>query len=273
MKASTLRGRGPLVLGAALLIGIAGAPFAGAAGEGTDVEIGERNPNRGAAAKETQIIARTPANVYGTRQSNLGKGGGAIYGCRAILGANPFDPKVTTPCVRVNNLSNGEAFQFVSNSGSVVGLIQAGPAFTTPNPNAKPFITNATGVADGLNADKLDGRDAEQIIAEARAGNPAGEAPSFAYGLVNANGTVEASRSQGITGGNVTNPAPGIYCFNGLTSRPKNAQVTLSGTPGEVSADTLADTSECQGNEQLSVRTYSSAGTLENKPFQLAVTA
>jgi len=272
MPKNPLRGRGPLVLGAALVIGVAGAPFAGAAGEGKPVKIGKRNPASGAAVKETQIIASTPANVYGTRQSNLGKGGGAIYGCRSLLGVNPFDPKVSTPCVRINNLANGLAFQFVSNGGNVVGLIQAGPSFTTPNPNAKPFVTNATGVADGFNADKLDGRDAEQIIAEARAGNPAGASPSFAFALVNADGTVEASRSQGVTGANVTNPAPGIYCFNALTSRPKNAQVTLQSVPGEVSADTVTNTTECPGNEELSVRTYNSAGTLENKAFQIAVT-
>ncbi len=264
--------RTPLVLTAAVLIGIAGTSIAGATGEGTPVKIGQRNPLTGAAAKESQIIASTPLNTYGTRQSNLGKGGGAIYGCRAALGANAADPKVTTACVRVNNLSNGEAFQFQSNAGAVIGVLQSGGNFAVPNPKAAPFITNATGLASGLNADKLDGRDAEQIIAEARAGNPAASAPSFAFGQFRADGSVEASRSQGVAPDQVTHPAPGVYCFNGLTSRPKNAQATLVGVPGEVAADTLGDNATCPGNEQLSVLTFNSAGAAEDKPFQIAVT-
>jgi hypothetical protein len=264
--------RTPLVLGAAMVIGIGASSIAGATGEGTQVKIGQRNPVAGAAAKETQIIANTALNSYGTRQSNLGKGGGAIYGCRAGLGANPADPKITTACIRVNNLADGEAFQFQSNIGSVIGVFQSGGNFAVPNPKAAPFITNATGLATGLNADKLDGRDAEQIIAEARAGNPAAAAPSFAFGQVGATGTVEASRSQGVAQDQVTHPAPGVYCFNGLASRPKNAQATLVGVPGEIAADTLGDNAACPGNEQLSVLTFSSAGAPEDKPFQIALT-
>jgi hypothetical protein len=264
--------RTPLVLGAAVIIGITGTSIAAATGEGTPVKIGQRNPISGAAAKESQIIASTALDTYGTRQSNLGKGGGAIYGCRAALGANPTDPKVTTPCVRINNLADGEAFQFQSNIGSVIGVIQSGGSFAVANPKAAPFITNATGVATGLNADKLDGRDAEQIITEARAANPAAAAPSFAFGQIGAAGTVEASRSQGVAQDQVTHPAPGVYCFNGLTSRPKNAQATLVGVSGEVAADTLGDSAACPGNEQLNVLTFSSAGVPEDKPFQLALT-
>lgn len=268
----TFARRTPLVLGAAALIAIGGSSFAGAAGEGTDVEIGERNPNRGAASKETQIIANTGVNTYGTRQSNLGKGGGAIYGCRAAQGTNPADPKLTTACVRVNNLSNGEAFQFQSNLGTVIGVFQSGGNFAVANPNAAPFITNATGVATGLNADKLDGRDAEQIITEARAANPAAAAPSFAFGQISGAGVVEASRSQGVVQDQVTHPSTGVYCFNGLASRPKNAQVTLVGVAGEVAADTLSDSPACPGNEQMSVLTFSSVGAAEDKPFQVALT-
>ena len=266
--------RAPLVVGAALIIGVLSAPFAGAAGEGDPIEIGKRNPFRGSASVETQVIASTAANSYGTRQSNLGKGGGAIYGCRAVLSlTSATDPKQSTPCVRINNLANGEAFQFLSQSGGIIGVIQSGTVFSTPNPNAKPFITNATGVADGLNADKLDGKDAQQIVDEARAANPAGASPSFAFGQVSADGTVEASRSQGIVQANVTKGSvAGVYCFNGLASRPKNAQATLVTGPGEIAADTLSDIAECPGNEQASVRTYNSAGTLEARTFQLTLT-
>ena len=254
---------------------ILATPLAFAAGEGLPIKIGKRNPTRGAATQETQVIANSPINTYGTRQSNLGAGGGAIYGCRAAFGADLANPAQTTPCVRVNNLANGLAFQFVSRSGTTVGLIQAGASFATPEPNAKPFVTNATGVATGLNADKLDGRDAEQIIAEARQGNPAASAPSFAFARVAADGKTDASRSQGVTDANVKKGSTaGVYCFYGLTSKPKNAQATLDGVPGEIAVDTTSNTDPAcpRSSVELIVRTFDSAGAPADKGFQLALT-
>jgi len=277
MHRSTRRSGGPgrsWLLAAALAAPMLAAPPALAAGEGLPIDLGQRNPSRGAAVKETQVIARSGLNTYGTRQSNLGAGGGAIYGCRSVLGADPANPAVSTPCVRVNNLSSGLSFQFVGLSGAVVGLIQSGPSFATANPNAKPFITNATGVATGLNADKLDGRDAEQIIAEARQTNPAGSSPSFAFARVSAAGTTDSSRSQGVTDANIKKTKPGVYCFYGLTSKPKNAQATLDGVPGEIASDTTSNSNaDCpDSNVEVIVRTFNSAGAPEDKGFQLAIT-
>ena len=146
-----------------------------AAGEGRAIEGGERNPaHPGELRRETQIIAQTPRDTYGTRQSNKGAGGGAIYGCRAALDPNDaLDPERTTPCIRANNLRGGEAFQFNSNGGSIVGAITVGSG-SAPVPGARPFITNATGIALGLNADMLDGKHADEIIAEARQGQGGG---------------------------------------------------------------------------------------------------
>lgn len=146
------------------------APLAMGAGEGDPIIGGERNPSSNQTqelSEETEIIANTPVDSYGTRQSNKGKGGGAIYGCRADLDPNALgDPKRTTPCLRVNNLEGGEAFQYTT-EGPLAGVIQSGNNLAQPNPNAKPLITNATGVANGFNADDVDGMDAQEIIAEA----------------------------------------------------------------------------------------------------------
>lgn len=140
------------------------APFAIAA-TGSALREGLRN---GTATRETKIIARTHANVYGTRQSNTGAGGAAIYGCRTTSNLQELaDPVKSTPCLRVNNLSNGLVYSYRFGSGRVGGLYQAG--LTSANdPTARPFITNATGVATGLNADRLDGLQAQQIIDKAR---------------------------------------------------------------------------------------------------------
>lgn len=153
-----------IVAMAALVVAATGTAFA--AGEGSPLLGGERNPGkdpRRALTKETGIIANTSG--YGTRQSNKSSsGGGAIYGCRSGAGGTAAKNE---PCIRANNLSNGLAFEFATTSGDVAGRIDAKDA------NSKPFTTNATGVATGLNADRVDGQDAEQIVTSARAGyNP-----------------------------------------------------------------------------------------------------
>jgi hypothetical protein len=118
-------------------------------GEGRNLLLGKRNPSNNANLAlntETEIIADT--TTYGTRQSNKkdGDGGGAIYGCRS----NPGNE----PCIRSNNLKGGRAFEFVT-IGKEGGRIEVGGDHT-----GAPLTTNATGVATGFNADKVDGKEA-----------------------------------------------------------------------------------------------------------------
>ncbi len=118
-------------------------------GEGRSLLLGKRNPGYPhTTSAETQII--TNNDTYGTRQSNLriGDGGGAIYGCRSAPGHEP--------CVRANNLNTGRAFEFATD-GNEAGRI------TTKDANGKPFTTTATGVATGLNADRVDSHDASDF--------------------------------------------------------------------------------------------------------------
>ena len=136
--------QGRYLLASAIVLAFAVAPFAMAAGEGNPVRIGVRNPGGNgslSASSETQIIAAN--GTYGTRQSNKGEGGGAIYGCRSTPG--------NEPCFRATNLNTGRAFEFATN-GTEGGSISA-----NGGANARPFTTNATGVATGLNADRVDG--------------------------------------------------------------------------------------------------------------------
>ena len=120
--------------------------------------------------QETQIISNIASTTrttggYSTRQSNLStSGGGAVYGCRSAAGGSAATPSPQNPCIRANNLSTGYAFEFNASDGAVVGLISAGAGGDAK----KPFVTNATGVATGLNADRVDGLDAAQIVAAAR---------------------------------------------------------------------------------------------------------
>ncbi len=146
---------------------VVGVSSVGIAATGGNLREGVRN---GTTSKETQIVGNLNSSTalkggYVTRQSNLSfSGGGAIYGCRSQAGGSGAKPSAQNPCVRANNLSKGLAFEFNTNLGDVVGAITAGNGGDTK----RPFVTNATGVALGLNADRVDGAHLSDIQADAQ---------------------------------------------------------------------------------------------------------
>jgi hypothetical protein len=158
-------GQGFWAFASAGLLAVLLAPFAFAVGEGQPLDGGARNPSNNQSQsyeRETEFIANNA--TYGTRQSNKSSnGGGAIYGCRSGEGGTP---RAMRPCIRANNLAKGYAFEF--DTDGVVG-----GTFTVGNggDGTKPFTTNATGVADGLNADEVDGKSADDVVNDARAFN------------------------------------------------------------------------------------------------------
>jgi len=169
-KTRRLLGRAPRtrsVVAATGLLVICVAPFASAR-TGGPLREGVRN---GTTTSETQVISNIgsapgPTGGYSTRQSNLSNsGGGAVYGCRSQVGGSAAKPRPQNPCLRANNLNTGYAFEFNASDGPIAGLISAGAG----GDSKKPFVTNATGIATGLNADRVDGLDAAAIIAAARA--------------------------------------------------------------------------------------------------------
>ena len=113
---------------------------------GQPVRGGVKNPPYGGYYATTQIWANNAS--WGTRQSNLGTGGSAIYGCRSPVGG--------VPCLDANNLRGGTAFSFIT-SGSTGGSILVG------NAKGAPFTTNGHGVATGLNANFLQGKQASEF--------------------------------------------------------------------------------------------------------------
>ena len=139
-------GRVMTVGAAAVVAGAIAAPLATGANDGSTLKGGQRN---GTFTSETKIIANNGA--FGTRQSNLGAGGGAIYGCRAANAGRG--------CIEASNLNNGQAFNFRFR-GPIGGTITTNATTPTAQAQAKPFTTNATSVATGLNADRLDGQHA-----------------------------------------------------------------------------------------------------------------
>src|SRR3954469_3024697 len=146
MKKLRFSGRAAIICSLILAIGVPSVAMG--FGEGRNMLLGKRNPSNNpslALSSETEIIANN--STYGTRQSNKkdGDGGGAIYGCRSSAG--------NEPCVRASNLKGGRAFEFTT-VGPEGGRIETGAT------TGAPFTTNATGVATGLNADRVDGKEA-----------------------------------------------------------------------------------------------------------------
>jgi hypothetical protein len=249
-KALIPRNRGPWILASALLVALLVTPFAGAFGEGSGVKGGSRNPSadaRRAYTKETEIIANV--STYGTRQSNKsGNGGGAVYGCRSKAGGTP---KGNEPCLRASNLADGRAFEFNASGGTEVGAI-TGPA------TAAPFTTTAKGVATGLNADQVDGKSADEIVAAAQALNK--------FAVVAADGTLAAgargAKTVAHTGGS------GVYNvdFDGDVSKCARTATITGGTPAEV-------TTEAADADTITVRTFTvGTATAADHPFHLVVT-
>jgi len=145
---------------------VAGITSFAVAGTGDSLREGVRN---GTTTRETQIVSKVAATTtatggYATRQSNLStSGGAAVYGCRSAVGGSAANPP-QNPCLRANNLSTGFAFEFQASKGTIGGLVTVGGGGDA----TKPFTTNATGVATGLNADEVDSLSASEIIAAAR---------------------------------------------------------------------------------------------------------
>ena len=209
MSARTLR----YILVGALTLAIGIPSVAVGFGEGRSLLLGKRNPSPNASRalnSETEIIASNGS--YGTRQSNKrdGDGGGAIYGCRSNVGAEP--------CIRSNNLKGGRAFEFET-SGKEAGRIEVGDV------TGAPFTTNATGTATGLSADKLDGRESADFAA----------AGDLKTARVSADGSLAGGRGATASAVDTT---PDTYR---VTFDRDVSQCTFTATPaGATSGQTLA---------------------------------
>ncbi|HEU0019116.1 MAG TPA: hypothetical protein VFQ14_02370 [Thermoleophilaceae bacterium] len=181
------------MLGTAIVLALVISPFAVA--QSTGLIGGKRNPKSGAFTAETKVIASN--DNWGMRYSNraVGGGGGLLFGCRSDPGGTP---QKNYPCARSRNVANGLAFEFLT-AGSLVGTIEAGKG----GDNTKPFTTNATGVATGLNAERVGSKTPAQLTSDAV--SAVQQTQSFAR--VSVAGTSIAAR--GVSA--VTHPSTGTY--------------------------------------------------------------
>lgn len=258
---------------------------AGVAATGSVLKEGVRN---GTATQETQIISKAPSSTgltggYATRQSNLSAtGGGAVYGCRTGAGGSAANPP-QNPCVRANNLAKGFAFEFNATSGDVVGLISSSSGGDTK----KPFVTNATGVATGLNADRVDSLNASDIqkaATDAAATDATAKATAARtrFALVDDAGKI-VEQSGGFTvkstaGGNVYLDSGSSLVGHGLGATIAATNPLDASTMGEVAAarcNTAAVTCappDTNNDATLVVHTADSSGAAAPKRFYVTVT-
>jgi hypothetical protein len=187
------RGNVKWVLATGVVLALVISPFAVAQTSG--LIGGKRNPGHGAFSSETQVIAKN--STWGMRYSNraVGGGGGLLFGCRSEPGGTP---QGHYPCARSRNVANGLAFEFLT-AGSVVGTITAGRG----GDNTKPFTTNATGVATGLNAERVGSKTPAQLTGDAVAAVQG----TLSFAHVTAAGTSVAAR--GVSG--ISHPTTGTY--------------------------------------------------------------
>jgi hypothetical protein len=95
------------------------------------------------------------------------------------------------------------------------------------------------------------------------------------YAKVNADGTVVASESKGITQANVSKDGTGDYCFNGLNPAPKGVSATLDWVADD-GMQTFARlpanvAGHCNG-QQLNVATYNDeTGAQQDAPIYVVV--
>ena len=251
------------VVAATGLLVICAAPFAGAA-TGGNLREGVRN---GTTTRETEIVSNIAATTalkggYSTRQSNLSaSGGGAIYGCRSKAGGSAAKPLPQNPCVRANNLSTGYAFEFNAANGAVGGLFSVGPG----GDSKRPFITNATGVATGLNADRVDGKSADDLTKDAVAATRA----LSPFAQVTAADALGETRGLATTGGFTHVDNSGVYAllFTGDLGKCAVSATITDPAGGEIAATPVV----AAGNTTVTVRTSNSAGTPNDRAFHVTV--
>lgn len=90
---------------------------------------------------------------------------------------------------------------------------------------------------------------------------PAGTAGSaLAYAHINADGTLDAAHSSGVTVANYKHNGAGVYCFSGLSFTPHNVVATVDAASGGTSMSAVAHValgaaSTCPSGSQVAVLT------------------
>jgi hypothetical protein len=247
------RGDGNLkwVLATVVALALVISPFAVA--QTTGLMGGKRNPRSGSFKAETQVIASN--STWGMRYSNraVGGGGGLLFGCRSEPGGTP---QRHYPCARSRNVAQGLSFEFVT-AGSLAGTITAGRG----GDNAKPFTTNATGVATGLNAERVGSQTPAQLTSAAVTAVQG----TLSFARVSAAGS--SSGARGVT--SVSRASLGTYSV--VFQNPVNAcALTATQSGAGVAGVGAVGTQLGPDNRTATVTTLNATGDLADRAFDIS---
>ena len=187
------------------------------------------------------------------RNTNQGDGGAGAFACRSD--ANPAGQTNREPCLNMVNTGTGYAAAFRTRGLTGFRLQTSGSG------EATPFLLdpNATGVVRFLNADQLDGQDADEIGRErfARVNVDGAGAPT----LVRGNGTIAQNA--------VTRVGAGDYRVE-FTADVNSCVYQVTGA--DPAAARITSASEDAGNtKRVAVQTRDAAGAPADAPFHLTV--
>jgi hypothetical protein len=238
------------VLATVVALALVISPFAVA--QTTGLVGGKRNPRSGSFKTETQVIASN--STWGMRYSNraVGGGGGLLFGCRSQPGGTP---QKHYPCARSRNVGTGLAFEFVT-AGTQAGTISVGSG----GDNTQPFTTNATGVATGLNAERVGSQTPAQLTSSAVSAVQG----TLSVARVSAAGSTISAR--GVT--EVAHPSVGTYLV--IFQNAVNA-CALTGTQSATGTEVGAvGTQLGSDNRTVTVTTLTNAGALADRAFDIS---
>jgi hypothetical protein len=158
------------------------------------------------------------------------------------------------------NIAN-PALQIInkSTSGTALQLVT--------DANRPPMVVNSATKVTNLNADKVDGLDSTQLQG------------AKAYAHINANGTIDFSRSKNVNRSTKEVGIPGLYCINS-TVTPHNVVATIEGIANGSASDFGQITQHSRFNPEctdgtttynISVSTGDKDGTRTDKAFEIVI--
>lgn len=254
---------------------IVGSPFAVAQVTGrTSVIAGTRTPVTSELFDPT-TLATNVANhgLAVTNESN--RGASALLRCRSIAGEKRL------ACLRAINQRSGQAFEFRFR-GALGGLFLVGSDIDKPFPDARPFQTNAVGVATGLNADRVDGFHAQDLIDQAVARSSVQVGPQGPQGAQGAQGARGPQGAQGQSGP----PGTPLVAAESTNANPSFSNLTVVTLPNQPlnsqQPSSIGDGSDLLPNDsivlnpgtyiiQTSFRAYDTNGDGVGAPVQYGV--
>ncbi len=206
----------------------------------------------------------TYANVMASLAVFLVLGGaGAIAAKKNTqkVGASQLKASAVTTA----KIKNG-AVQSSKLAGLSVSTDKLAEGSVTGGKLADGSVTNAKLGPDAVSGDKVN----EATLSEVPSANSAN--PSV-FARVNANATVDAGNSKGITSPNVTHPFTGVYCISVSSFTPRGGQVTPQAAATSTTAQiAIGGGEKCSGGAvQVSIWSSGAAPTATDAVFFVEV--